>query len=50
MGSVCQGHILHVHRLILPHGFLHVALYCPQLFCGQWGLGSGDTEQQVQVW
>lgn len=29
MGSMCQGHFFHVHRLILPHSFLHVALYCP---------------------
>lgn len=38
MGSVCQGYLLHVHGLILPHGLLHSVLHCPELFWGQWGL------------
>lgn len=42
MGGVCQGHLLHVHGLILPHGLLHKALHCPELLWGQWSLaGSG---------
>lgn len=50
VGSACQGHLLHVHSLILSYGLLHNALHCLELLWGQWGLvgwgGNGQTDSQ----
>lgn len=47
---MCQGYLLHIHSLILPHSLLHVALYCLELLGGQWGLGvaQGNKEGEEQ--
>lgn len=54
VGSACQGHLLHVHGLIPPHGLLHSDLHCPELLWGQWGLrGCGEnrpTGSQPCAW
>lgn len=50
MGRVCQGYFLHIHSLILPHSLLHVALYCPELLCGQWGLGVAQGNKEGEEW
>lgn len=50
MGSVCQGYLLHVHNLVLPHSLLHSALHCSELLWGQGGLvgreENGQTDRQ----
>ena len=54
VGSACQGHLLHVHGLILPHGLLHSDLHGPELLWGQWGLGgcrgNRPTGSQPRAW
>ena len=50
MCGVCQGYLLRVHGLILPHSLLHSALHCLELLWGQRGLvgweEKGQTDRQ----